>query len=223
MPRTYKKISEAPPELAAWIRAINSLPCNYSELERKISQLVEHYEFTLSNTFGIETKSLDDLFRVPNELLNRYEAKLRSLLPTEFANNLFEGLGSKGFLEAAANFQLIPRYRSDLLSLLRLYEVSSEMPIWGLVDTRMSYRFNDDSTVAVKIPGIIELIIRERIPVNRIRKCLVCRCIYWAKKKNSETCGRTYCSNTLGNRKRLAEARELEKRRDQHFQSRVLK
>jgi hypothetical protein len=39
---------------------------------------------------------------------------------------------------------------------------------------------------------------------SRLRRCKICRRIFWAKKTNAETCGLKTCADALGNKKRLA-------------------
>jgi hypothetical protein len=41
---------------------------------------------------------------------------------------------------------------------------------------------------------------------SRLRRCAVCRKVFWAKRSVAETCGEKECADTLGNRKRSKKA-----------------
>ena len=58
---------------------------------------------------------------------------------------------------------------------------------------------------------------------SRLRRCKICSRIFWAKKKNAETCGIKKCADDLGNQKRLAEIKALKEKQDNHFKSRIKK
>ncbi len=49
---------------------------------------------------------------------------------------------------------------------------------------------------------------------NRLRKCKICTRIFWAKKTNAETCGLKKCADDLGNKNRLAKAKNNKEKKN---------
>lgn len=76
-----------------------------------------------------------------------------------------------------------------------------------------------DATGKLQEIGLASLI--GKFDDSRLRSCKICKCIFWAKKKNSETCGDKKCADALGNKKRLEEAKALKEKHNNHFQSRL--
>lgn len=66
----------------------------------------------------------------------------------------------------------------------------------------------DDATGVLfeESPSALSIIVRDGLPVDRLRLCPVCENIFWqtqrGPRRESQTCGAKWCIDTLGNRKR---------------------
>jgi ssDNA-binding Zn-finger/Zn-ribbon topoisomerase 1 len=62
----------------------------------------------------------------------------------------------------------------------------------------------DSSTGVIKPVKneIFEIFEKYKIPFYRIRSCPICQDFYWAKKTNSQSCGRKKCIDDLQNQKK---------------------
>ncbi|HMS41119.1 MAG TPA: hypothetical protein PKE69_12890 [Pyrinomonadaceae bacterium] len=116
--------------------------------------------------------------------------------------------------ESEADWQEIIRRISDedLKSLIENSPTKAEFELAmranallneSLANLKSHLFVNEKGFLDLSVSGLGEIVKKEKIKFDRIRICPICNFLFWAKKKNSETCGQKKCIDTLGNRKRL--------------------
>ena len=75
----------------------------------------------------------------------------------------------------------------------------------------------DRGQLQIHFPNVIQMLIEDCIDIRRIKTCLGCFRLYWAKRLDSKTCGEQKCVNDFQNQKkkekREKKLREQEDRR----------
>ncbi len=188
--RNYKKVSECPPELEKIIELVNLMPPGVDEMLSNIQTSAEARDQARQI---LNPKIIDYLFG--------YEPTLASLYrPFNLikAKNLLTVL-SEMSRRFASEFQNNP---SDVnrLYITYLQSLSDNNANWYF-STHLSF---DSSTGVIKPVKneIFEIFEKYKIPFYRIRSCPICRDFYWAKKTNSQSCGRKKCVDDLQNQKK---------------------
>jgi hypothetical protein len=185
--RNYKKVSECPPELEKIIELVNLMPPGVDGL---LSNIQDSAEARVEAKKILDEKLIDYLFGYTPTLATMYR-------PFDLikAKNLLSTL-SEMSSRFASEFQNNP---SDVDRLYITYMQTSG-------DTRAFYGYLvfDSASGVIKpvkneLFGIFE---KYKIPFYRIRSCPVCRNFYWAKKTNSQSCGRKKCIDDLQNQKK---------------------
>jgi hypothetical protein len=214
MPRKYQKVSECPLKLETIIELVNLLPDDAEKVFDEYNGRTKIYRD------GVIIR--DTAKEILNEKIVIYCLdEERNFV--EAANDL---------LKAKKLFLVFSEMSKNYLSLPKNKRTSS--PELGL----LIYKFFGSEHQDREFPALIgfsgvfikpvqsellEFFKENDVPFYRIRLCPICQDIFWAKKTNSETCGKKKCSDELGNRKRLAEAKMLKEKHYNHFQSRVKK
>jgi hypothetical protein len=215
-------ISKCPDALTPILGSVNLLPDNLEGFEHDLDELL---------TQGFEPNSFRAL--VPIEL--EEIIKPRSF-PSNIANLAYQ-------LRRLANEKRILR---DIIAAFRKWETdygsqgqriipalfglqSCDGQDAGLLQLRPSFalsrppngfNFNDDSTLSLLSFRILDILTRNKIPIERIRECVVCRKIFWVRRMERSAwfvpyCG-TQCGNTHNGRK--TRIREMEKGLDVKIQ-----
>ena len=61
-------------------------------------------------------------------------------------------------------------------------------PSFTLTRPPSAFNFRDDTSLELLSFRVLEILTRDKLPVERIRECRVCHKIFWAKRKESPTC-----------------------------------
>lgn len=240
----YNKVSECPPKLKILIDVFNELPLNLQELKPNVEKLqkegatVEELEDYLKGIF----KQLNPL--VQNYLTSKvgdeiwlWESALSQLANDE--SNL------DFIIDFADSDRLIRKYQEEIKEngekvTVRVngqkvndfdfkefffpqytqqneYKNSIAIASFDYSSTPTKPIVNKNGFLELLHSGLNEAIQETPIEVDRIRRCDYCRKVFWAKKKNSETCGNKSCIEGLGNYKRLSK-KKLQKKISEHQQ-----
>lgn len=94
-------------------------------------------------------------------------------------------------LEAARRSPSLHEDRRNLRRLIKLGAASSksEMIIAHTVQDSLLVEINPKSELEIIFDGLIRRIIDERLPINRLRICVICNQIFWMKTLRSTMCG----------------------------------
>ncbi len=188
--RNYKKVSECPPELEKIIELVNLMPPGVDEM---LSNIQTSEEARASARAILDEKLIDYLFGYTPTLASMYRPfnliKAKNLL-----SNLSEM--SRRF---ASEFQ------NNHLDISQLYGIY----VQSLSDNNANWYFHThivfDSASGIVKPvknELFEIFEKYKIPFYRIRSCPICLDFYWAKKTNSQSCGRKKCIDDLQNQKK---------------------
>jgi hypothetical protein len=188
--RSYKKVSECPPELEKIIELVNLLPPGVDEMLSNIQTSAEARDQArqilnpkiIEYLFGYE-QTLASLYRP----FNLIKAKNLLLTLSEMSRRF------------ASEFQNNP---SDVnrLYITYLQSLSDNNANWYF-STHLSFDSSNGVIKPVK-NELFEIFEKYKIPFYRIRSCPICRDFYWAKKTNSQSCGRKKCIDDLQNQKK---------------------
>jgi hypothetical protein len=185
--RTYKKVSECPPELEKIIELVNLMPPGVDELLSNIQTSLEacaqakkildpkiiEYLFGYEPTVKLMYRPFN-LIKAKNLFLTLSEMSRR--FASEFENNL-----------------------SDTDRLFLTYMRASSATRFF----QCHLAFDSSNGVIKPIKDeLFEIFEKYKIPFYRIRSCPICRDFYWAKKTNSQSCGRKKCIDDLQNQKK---------------------
>ncbi|MDQ3323220.1 MAG: hypothetical protein M3525_12435, partial [Acidobacteriota bacterium] len=163
---------------------------------------------------------------------SEYCEKLSQLVPAELKSKFIDRftltLEDVGFLGAHWELSKLVREKKTLKHIIQAYQHAKKKDLG--IETNFAFgkpldtfSFNSDSTFKMTGFQVIELLKKHKIPIKRLLECPVCLKIVWVKTTRAETCGEKKCSDELGNRKRLAAAKALKEKQDNHFKSRVEK
>ncbi len=185
--RNYKKVSECPPELEKIIELVNLMPPGVDEL---LSDIQDSAEARDQARETLNPKIVDYLFGYEPTLASMYRPfnliKAKNLLLTL----------SEMSRRFAAEFQ------SNPLDTDRLY-----ITYMRAADDARFFQchlvFDSSNGVIKPVRNeLFEIFEKYKIPFYRIRSCPICHDFYWAKKTNSQSCGRKKCIDDLQNQKK---------------------
>jgi hypothetical protein len=130
------------------------------------------------------------------------EIKTGHKFASEYIDLALEMTSFDNFLFRAF-FRPIWNRTKELRSIAQLRERGFGRPIW--IEHTSKYFLNQNATISeepgsVYYSGLVERFIREKISVDRIRLCAVCKHVFWARNKRAETCGDA-CSDKLPRKK----------------------
>jgi ssDNA-binding Zn-finger/Zn-ribbon topoisomerase 1 len=185
--RHYKKISECPPELEKIIELVNLMPPGVDGL---LSNIQDSAEARVEAKQILDEKIVDYLFGYTPTLASMYRP--------------FNLIKAKNLLSTLSEMsrRFASEFQNDPLDTGRLY--ITYMQTSG--DTRAFYGylvFDSASGVIKPVKNeLFEIFEKYKIPFYRIRSCPICRGFYWAKKTNSQSCGRKKCIDDLQNQKK---------------------
>jgi ssDNA-binding Zn-finger/Zn-ribbon topoisomerase 1 len=188
--RNYKKVSECPPELEKIIELVNLMPPGADEL---LSNIQTSAESRAQAKETLDEKIIEYLFGC--ELTTATIHRPFNLIK---AKNLLTVL-SEMSRRFASEFQSNP---SDVDGLYTTYlrSLSDNNANWTF-STHVSFDSSNGVIKPVK-NELFEIFEKYKIPFYRIRSCPICRDFYWAKKTNSQSCGRKKCIDDLQNQKK---------------------
>jgi hypothetical protein len=188
--RNYKKVSECPPELEKIIELVNLMPPGVDEM---LSNIQTSSEACAQARETLNQKIIEYLFGC--ELTTATMHRPFDLIK---AKNLLAVL-SEMSRRFASEFQSNPS-DVDRLYINYLQSLSDNNANWYF-STHLSF---DSSTGVIKPVKneLFEIFEKHKIPFYRIRSCPICQDFYWAKKTNSQSCGRKKCIDDLQNQKK---------------------
>jgi hypothetical protein len=191
--RNYKKVSECPPELEKIIGLVNLMPPGVDGL---LSNIQDSAEARVEAKQILDEKIVDYLFGYTPTLASMYRPfnliKAKNLLST--------------LSEMSSRFA--SEFQNNLSDTDRLY-----LTYMRASDDARFFQchlvFDSSNGVIKPVKNeLFEIFEKYKIPFYRIRSCPICRDFYWAKKTNSQSCGRKKCIDDLQNqKKKLARTR----------------
>jgi hypothetical protein len=185
--RNYTKVSECPPELEKIIELVNLMPPGVDEM---LSNIQDSAEARAQAKETLNPKIVEYLFEYSPTLASMYRP--------------FDLIKAKNLLLTLSEMsrRFASEFQNDPLDTDRLY--ITYMQTSG--DTRAFYGylvFDSASGVIKPVKNeLFEIFEKYKIPFYRIRSCPICRDFYWAKKTNSQSCGRKKCIDDLQNQKK---------------------
>jgi hypothetical protein len=184
------KVSECPPELEKIMELVNLLPPGADEM---LNNIQDSAEARAQARETLDPKIIEYLFEYTPTLATMYRPfdliKAKNLLA------VFSEM-SRRF---ASEFQNNPS-DVDRLYITYLRSLSDNNANWHF-STHLSFDSSNGVIKPVK-SELFEIFEKYKIPFYRIRSCPNCLGFYWAKKTNSQSCGRKKCIDDLQNQKK---------------------
>ncbi len=181
----YNKIAECPPELQELIELVNLLPSDLKQFENDLNKL--------SSQFYQEFQTTPELY---SEVSKNYSQKLASW---------FNSLKANGFVNQTMEIKRLINNKITLLWFIEAYQTFKEFnnPTQDFnFDKNISaFSFNEDSTIRLTSFLVVDILIRNKIQIERLRICPICKKVFWAKRVEAQTCRKKQCSNNFHQRK----------------------
>jgi ssDNA-binding Zn-finger/Zn-ribbon topoisomerase 1 len=185
--RHYKKISECPPELEKIIELVNLMPPGVDGL---LSNIQDSAEARVEAKKILDEKLIDYLFGYTPTLASMYRP--------------FNLIKAKNLLSTLSEMsrRFASEFQNNLSDTDRLY-----LTYMRAADDARFFQchlvFDSSNGVIKPVKNeLFEIFEKYKIPFYRIRSCPICHDFYWAKKTNSQSCGRKKCIDDLQNQKK---------------------
>lgn len=225
--RKYEKVSDCPPALAEYLRLVNLLPYEFSleNFKRHLQMIEKEFkDFETSEIPNTPPFSRDDrlCFLAMKKCLDNVPKEFRSQLEKLANEAVNESKTSSNvwrlliFHSALRDYYVKFYYFYKSINLLvdqlekerKLYREGewrdTNQVLWLRQPIRLPSLLIRDSKGLLTHTGVASMI--GKIDDRRLRRCPICKKIYWAKKvfkKDIEqSCGLTKCVERLGNNKR---------------------
>ncbi len=210
MPRKYKEVPKCPPELERIFNKVNSLPANAGEITKELNNLANKANnLDYEDSEGISSLRLRfvnlisdiELFKpLVKKILSSPHSSLLMKLATRKIADIEQ---SQRVLRYIAQTNRNPEAAGiDLLNMYHRLAGGAGEPFF-----RVTFNYKDGKfrTYGARLLPILR---KTGISFSRIAECPNCKCIYWARKANSGTCGEKKCADALGNQKRRLKAKK---------------
>jgi len=234
-----RKISECPKELEDLIDSVNLVP---GDLEKFESDLLE-----LSKQFNTELYGKDNPTKTRMaKLLSEYGKKIRNLISPELEKRIKYTVEQNGFENVVFQLRRLVNERimfRDIIQAFRMWDIDYNRQPYGIdaelfklftkdfdYDRQLvlkptfnfskalsAFSFNQDTSIELLSFRVLEILTRDKIPIERLRICPICKDIFWAKRIEAKTCSKRRCSNNFHQRK--LRIKEYEKRLDKEFKN----
>lgn len=195
--RTYKKVSDCPFELKKFIDEVNLLPKD--DMFESIVNLTTK-KFHEETTGLITSKNFDEQYL---EAVKKYSANLRNSISQELYELVTGNKSIDDFFNVIIKLKRLINEKRALLTIIQSFEIfkgfNNPRQDFSLDKALSAFSFNQDSTLLLSSFRGIEILKSNKIPVNRLLICPICKDICWIKKTNAKTCGKTKCINDLQN------------------------
>jgi len=195
MMRTYKKVTDYPPELLEMISLVNILP---ADAEKRLINLRERFDPhaedpEVYNGFPVSIKELlgaeiiKYCFRAKDLIhwsIERYEDLIK-------ARNIFQSL-------AKINQEIKPLKSQQKFSSERCLQVTvvsafNEVDINNKRFPGSYLGFDDDGNIRPQSSELLDIFTENKIPFYRFRSCPNCLELFLAKRVTAKTCGKKKC------------------------------
>lgn len=199
---TYEKISICPPELKELIEPLNLLPPDLNQFE--------DYLLKLSLEFNAECfENSESSF----DLMDIYAEKICGLIHPELVNRINEF--KKGdFINGKCQLERLINEKITLITVIQAFKAfksfNNPSQTFGFKKSIAVFSFYKDSTIQLSSFRVIEVLTRNKIPIERVKICPICNEIFWAKRIEAQPCSKKRCSNNFHQRERRI--KEYEKR-----------
>jgi hypothetical protein len=206
----YEKKAECPPKLKDLIELVNLLPDSDPQtVKKELYEVIFNYDWD-NNYFGHTLFDEVEYFLGSGRLTQHLFNKIESEADYEGTIDVFS---------LCDHFADLVRTKSIFIKIAESYNNSVENSGERQYELRRrfnKFRFEFSTELIVNNQGFlkprhnefVELFAKENIQASRIRICVICSQIFWAKKTNAETCGEKNCASTLYNRRRLEKLKQ---------------
>lgn len=208
--RNYKKLSICPKQLKPIRDLVNQLPQDLKKFESDLTEMNLEFNREIENSM----EKYDEMrSRFSNRLYKRISPKLKKYL---------HEIKAQGFINELIQLQILINEKITLETIIKSFEAfkSFNNPNQTFVFDKSiaAFGFNSDSTIQLSSFRIIEILTKNKIPIERVRICPMCKEFYWAKRLDSKTCGKTKCVENLGSAKyRKRNKEKINQRRRENY------
>lgn len=212
--RNYKKVSECPEKLKYLIGVYNLVPADtplksQKELEKEAEKATKQFDDYWSNERKVMTARF--LENAVLEQTENYPA-----LKECISNQALFGWHNQ---KKNIYFQFLyfrERFNRILENADLYFQQGYKNELFFDCNKTIVFTISDEGKYQVKsVPSVADLFSEALVGVDasRIKRCPICKNIFWAKKTNSKTCGEPVCIDGLANYKKKIKAKnkKLEK------------
>jgi hypothetical protein len=194
--RNYKKKKDSPPEFESFIYTLNLLPNDLDQFKDKMHQLGQQF---VKEAF-VKLKNEYDFIEHVSTVSEKYCDKLRQLVSPQLATKFSDRFIVADFREALDFFRGLADDKTLLKHILLGFEYSDGGDFFEKPLQRFTFN-KKDSTLVVSGSQLVEILTRNKIPVERVRECPGCNKFFWAKRLDAKTCGNKKCVDKLSGKK----------------------
>lgn len=216
------KISDCPKELSDLIELINLLPDTPEERRAFEDRLCSLQEKALKQWDKIMlVRDTDERFT--QQELDEYDQRVKRIYEWFYKNfvnskelKLAQSLGITTPINT--KFQITKLYNEkttllETIQAFRTWDKAYNRQIVPPVDFNLSrgivaFGFNEDTTIQSTSFRVWEILVKNKIPIERLGICPICTNIFYAKRTDAKTCGLKKCVETQGNRSRARKNEE---------------
>lgn len=179
------KISEGSTELNELIEKINLLPKDWEKFMQDSGKLIKQWDAEIREA-GAKDENL------PLEFSSNYAKKFRQLIALKLAEKMNRKPEEMGLINSQFELRVLYEQNLALRNIINIFQQFKEFnnpeQTFMLNKPLQTIGFNPDTTLNLIGFGVIEILKRNNIPVERVRVCPICQEIFWAKRKESPAC-----------------------------------
>ena len=212
-----RALYDCPPKLEEIIKVYNYAPATAGfrpaeDLDKEAREIAKYADF-FEGQYSPEPENKKHYQSVLHQLLVRECQKYPEVLNI-IEQHLIFGFYRQSSINTYYVYLCFRKYLDEIMEMTYYYHqtgrpgsvsVNSEQTTVFSISNDGKYKAKHSSTVAVLLDDALT-----DAMASRLRRCEVCLSIFWAKRKNSETCS-TRCFNTLKQRKARKRKKGLEK------------
>jgi hypothetical protein len=186
---SYNKVTEAPEDLRKLIDAFNAWPKFGKKGFERVQALVNQFNADLLAAYGAGGQ------KAAQKIQDRYTRLITDSIPPEIR----AAFRLPGVFNAWMELQRLKVERLVLIDVVNAFNQFHDQDFHLEHGQQYPYRFRENGSItsASRVLDLFGVMSPERV-----RICLICGTIFWAKKSNAQTCSPA-CATKLGNLKRL--------------------
>ena len=208
----YSKSRFAPEALARVIAAVNELPQDLKKFKDDLNELSARYDkeyLQIIQKHGNRVAAgYEPLEKDLLKLQSVYANKLRRLITPKLAGLLNTAVERNGFENARLRLRNLVSEKRALLRIIDAFNRWQALTFKGMAVFKpfefetpvYTFSFNEDATLELSNIEILDILTKEKIPIEKIRVCRVCPNIFWKKRSDSPTCSSS-CLKTFNDKR----------------------